>query len=107
VTAHSSLLCIPLASIAALTNSSPAAYRKLMNVIIRRLRTAGEILARVQPKNINEVIDEKMTFGEKVADVAARFGGSWTFIVSFCGCLLLWMSVNTAYFFRSPPEPFP
>jgi uncharacterized membrane protein len=106
-TADSSLICIPLASIAALTNRSPTAARQFMSVIIHRLRTADELLARVQLKNINEVIDEQMTFGEKIADLVARFGGSWTFIISFCGFLLLWMAVNTAYFFTSAPDPFP
>ncbi|MBI3529439.1 MAG: DUF1003 domain-containing protein [Betaproteobacteria bacterium] len=106
-TADASLICIPLTSIAALTNRSPIAARQFMSVIIHRLRTADELLARVQLKNINEVIDEQMTFGEKVADLVARFGGSWIFIISFCGFLVLWMAVNTAYFFTSPPDPFP
>ena len=106
-TADSRLICIPLASIAALTNRSPLAARQFMSVIIHRLRTADELLARVQLKNINEVLDEKMTIGEKVADLVARFGGSWTFIISFCGFLLLWMAVNTAYFFTTAPDPFP
>jgi CRP/FNR family transcriptional regulator, cyclic AMP receptor protein len=106
-TMDASLICIPLTSIAALTNRSPTAARQFMSVIIHRLRTADELLARVQLKNINEVIDEQMTFGEKVADLVARFGGSWIFIISFCGFLLLWMAVNTAFFFRSAPDPFP
>ena len=106
-TAGASLICIPLTSIAALTNRSPTAARQFMSVIIHRLRTADELLARVQLKNINEVLDEKMTFGEKVADLVARFGGSWIFIISFCGFLLLWMAINTAYFFTSAPDPFP
>jgi uncharacterized membrane protein len=106
-TAQASLVCIPLTSIAALTNRSPTAARQFMSVIIHRLRTADELLARVQLKNINEVIDQQMTFGEKIADLVARFGGSWTFIISFCGFLLLWMAVNTVYLFTSAPDPFP
>ena len=106
-TQAASLICIPLTSIAALTNRSPTAARQFMSVIIHRLRTADELLARVQLKNINEVIDEQMTFGEKIADLVARFGGSWIFIISFCSFLLLWMAVNTVYFFTSPPDPFP
>ena len=78
-----------------------------MSVIIHRLRTADELLARVQIKNINEIVDERMSFGQKVADLVARFGGSWTFIISFCFFLLLWMAVNTAYFLKAPPDPYP
>ena len=106
-TVDASLICIPLASIAALTNRSPTAARQFMSVIIHRLRTADELLARVQLKNINEVVDEQMSVGQKVADLVARIGGSWIFISSFCAFLLLWMAINTAYFFRSPPDPFP
>jgi CRP/FNR family cyclic AMP-dependent transcriptional regulator len=106
-TMDTSLVCIPLATIAALTNRSPTAARQFMSVIIHRLRTADELLARVQIKNINEVVDEQMSVGQKVADLVARFGGSWIFIVSFCVFLLLWMVANTAYFLTAPPDPFP
>jgi CRP/FNR family cyclic AMP-dependent transcriptional regulator len=106
-TVDASLICIPLASIAALTNRSPTAARQFMSVIIHRLRTADELLARVQIKNINEIVDERMSFGQKVADLVARFGGSWIFIISFCVFLLLWMVVNTAYFLNAPPDPYP
>ena len=106
-TADASLICIPLTSIASLTNRSPTAARQFMSVIIHRLRTADELLARVQIKNINEVVDEQMSVGQKVADLVARFGGSWVFIISFCVFLLLWMAVNTAYILKAPPDPFP
>ena len=42
---------------------------------IERLRSADELLSRVQIRNINEVADQKMTMGERVADLVARFGG--------------------------------
>jgi uncharacterized membrane protein len=106
-TADASLICIPLTSIASLTNRSPTAARQFMSVIIHRLRTADELLARVQIKNINEVVDEQMSVGQKVADLVARFGGSWIFIISFCVFLLLWMAVNTIYILKAPPDPFP
>jgi uncharacterized membrane protein len=106
-TGDASLICIPLTSIASLTNRSPTAARQFMSVIIHRLRTADELLARVQIKNINEIVDEQMSVGQKVADLVARFGGSWIFISSFCAFLLLWMAINTVYFFRPPPDPFP
>ena len=106
-TMDASLICIPLGSVAALTNRSPTAARQFMSVIIHRLRTADELLARVQLKNVNEIVDEQMTLGQKVADLVARFGGSWVFIISFCVFLLLWMAVNTAYILQSPPDPYP
>lgn len=105
--ADSSLICIPLSTIAALTSTSPVATRQFMSVIIHRLRTADELLARVQIKNINQVVAEQMTLGERVADIVARFGGSWTFIICFLAFLLAWMAINSAFLLSNPPDPFP
>lgn len=106
-TSDASLVCVPLQTISELTNRSPTAARQFMSVIIHRLRTADELLARVQIKNINEVVAEQMSIGQRVADMVARFGGSWIFIISFCGFLLLWMAINTHYLLKAPPDPFP
>ena len=38
---------------------------------------------------------EKYTLGQRAADAIAKFAGSWAFIFSFTGVLLLWMVVNT------------
>jgi uncharacterized membrane protein len=48
-----------------------------------------------------------MTFGERIADSVARFGGSWTFIIFFLVFLLAWMGVNTVWLLLEPPDPFP
>ncbi len=66
-----------------------------------------QMLSRLKLRNVNEIADEKMTFGERVADLVARFGGSWTFIIWFGVFLLAWMGVNTAWLLSSPPDPFP
>jgi uncharacterized membrane protein len=43
---------------------------------------------------------EKLTIGQRVADAVAKFGGSWTFILSFVFVLLAWMFFNTSSFFH-------
>src|SRR5258706_7782844 len=48
-----------------------------------------------------------MTVGERVADMVARFGGSWTFIIIFFTFLLGWMGVNAAWLLAAPPDPYP
>src|SRR5437868_2904664 len=53
------------------------------------------------------VVGQEMTVGERVADLVARFGGSWTFIISFGVFLLLWAGVNTAWILTAPPDPYP
>ena len=47
------------------------------------------------------------TFGERMADAVARFGGSWTFIIVFAAVLVVWMVLNVAMATRAfDPYPF-
>ena len=54
---------------------------------------------------------EDRTFGERVADNIASFGGSWPFIFIFLGLIVLWMMVNTLliqHVINSRPfDPYP
>ena len=52
--------------------------------------------------------DENVTFGERLADRVADFGGSWTFILIFAGVLVTWILVNTVFLHRKPTfDPYP
>ena len=106
-TSDTDLICIPLEAVETLIESHGGTARQFISVICNRLRAADELLSRLQVKNVNEIADEKMTFGERVADRVAKFGGSWTFIIWFGVFLLAWMGVNTVYLLTSPPDPFP
>jgi CRP/FNR family transcriptional regulator, cyclic AMP receptor protein len=101
------VISIPLAVVANLVESHPPAAKQFMSVIIERLRSTDEMLSRLKIRNVNEIADEKMTFGERVADLVARFGGSWTFIIAFGVFLAIWMAVNTVWILTQPPDPFP
>ena len=48
----------------------------------------------------------QLTFGERVADQVARFGGSWTFLACFAAFMLAWMFVNTSTVGPADPYPF-
>ena len=58
-------------------------------------------------KNINTEFEQKLTFGERLADKIADFGGSWKFIVIFGGVLLLWVAVNSMILIWRPFDPYP
>jgi uncharacterized membrane protein len=58
-------------------------------------------------KNINTEFEQKLTFGERLADKIADFGGSWRFIVIFGGVLFLWVAVNSMILIRRPFDPYP
>jgi uncharacterized membrane protein len=101
------LVAIPGNAVLSLIGHSPVAARRFLAAVAERLRGADDLLARVQIRNVNEEMDERMTFGERVADLVARFGGSWAFLISFAGFLVLWMAVNTTWVLRQPADPFP
>lgn len=48
----------------------------------------------------NQHFDAQMTFGQRLADRVAMFGGSWTFIGGFGAILLVWMTINVEQFQR-------
>ncbi len=52
-------------------------------------------------------LDRGLTFGERVADKVAKFGGSWKFILSFGFFLVLWIAANTVALLQKPFDPFP
>ena len=60
-----------------------------------RLRQTNLLVAQRASRNVNEVMEERYTVGQRVADRVATFGGSWTFIFIFGGILLTWMVTNT------------
>jgi uncharacterized membrane protein len=46
-------------------------------------------------RNTNREFENKLTFGQQLADKVATFGGSWTFIIIFGAILLSWVLLNT------------
>ena len=75
---------------------------KLEKQVVRSLKE-HEILS----ENINQEFDRTLTFGEKVADKVATFGGSWAFILTFAGVLLGWILINTLLLINRPFDPYP
>jgi len=58
-------------------------------------------------KNINVEFERELTFGERVADKVAEFGGSWGFIIIFAVILVIWIALNSiALTRRFDPYPF-
>jgi uncharacterized membrane protein len=58
-------------------------------------------------RNVLREFDERLSFGQRVADQVASFGGSWTFIFIFLGGLILWMIFNTFVLTQQAFDPFP
>jgi uncharacterized membrane protein len=51
--------------------------------------------------------NQKLTFGQRIADKVAKFGGSWTFIISFGIFILIWISTNVLWLVNKGFDPYP
>jgi uncharacterized membrane protein len=60
-------------------------------------------------RNINREFEDQRTFGQRVADNVAAFGGSWTFILLFAAVLLAWVVLNSFILVRRDAafDPYP
>ena len=67
--------------------------------IAQRMRQTNLLVTQRASRNINVTMDENATFGQRVADKVASFGGSWTFIFIYGSALLIWMITNTFVLF--------
>ena len=57
--------------------------------------------------DVNQALQKRETFGQRVSDGVAHFGGSWGFIFVFVGFLLIWMIVNGLALFGIHFDPYP
>ncbi len=58
-------------------------------------------------ENLNLAFEKDLTFGQRIADRVATFGGSWVFISIFFVLLVLWMLVNSQFLLSRPFDPYP
>jgi uncharacterized membrane protein len=58
--------------------------------------------------NVNQCFKDQLTFGQRVADKVAEFGGSWTFIIIFVCIMITWMGSNIFLFASDDAfDPYP
>ncbi len=85
--------------------------RKLLREVLKDIRhdmTDEEVLNLLADSKISvNPTGEKDTLGQRAADTIAKFAGSWAFIFSFTGVLILWMVVNALLAAKAfDPYPF-
>jgi uncharacterized membrane protein len=82
-----------------------AEYQKLSDLehaVVSKITRRGRV-----SKLVHQELESEMTFGERVADRVAQFGGSWTFIGIFAGILIVWMVINGWLLATRPFDPYP
>ncbi|WP_158942451.1 DUF1003 domain-containing protein [Granulicella sp. S190] len=93
--------------IVALVQQKPMAGMDMLTVVSRQFHASQQLVRLRASRNSNDVIEEEMSFGDRIADSVARFGGSWTFIILFGAVLLAYTAVNVILRGRAwDPYPF-
>jgi uncharacterized membrane protein/uncharacterized protein YuzE len=82
--------------IAALIEKKPLAGIDMLTVLARQIHASQELIRVRAARNPNELYEEEETFGERIADKVASFGGSWTFIITFAVTLTFYCSLSIA-----------
>ncbi|HVO62951.1 MAG TPA: DUF1003 domain-containing protein [Terriglobales bacterium] len=90
-----------------LLERKPHAGMDMLAVLGRQFHGSQKLVRVRATRNPNAIIEEEATFGERVADSVARFGGSWTFIILFLLVLGVYTYINTTLDRRAwDPYPF-
>jgi uncharacterized membrane protein len=93
--------------IATLLQRKPLAGMDMLTVLGRQFHASQQLVRLRAMRNANEVIEREATFGERIADIVAGFGGSWTFIISFLVSLVVYTIVQVLLGRRGwDPYPF-
>ncbi len=80
--------------IATLLQQKPMAGLDMLTVLGRQFHASQRLIQSRASRNANELIEEEATFGERIADEVARFGGSWHFIIWFGVVLVAYSALN-------------
>ncbi len=92
--------------ISVLLQRKPLAGMDLLAVLGRQFHAAQQLVRIRARRNPNEVIEEEATFGNRVADRVAGFGGSWTFIINFLVAIAIYSIINIVLG-RNAWDPYP
>ncbi len=85
----------------------PHAMLDIMAFLGRQLHNAHQLARARSLRPPDEVIEEQYTFGERIADMVAAFGGSWSFIILFLVVMIVYTIINIVLGGRAwDPYPF-
>jgi uncharacterized membrane protein len=107
-TALSETQCIEVDrnDIMVLLTRKPHAGMDMLAVLGRQFHASQNLIRLRSTRNPNEVIEEEASFGDRLADSVARFGGSWRFIISFGLVLVVYSGINV-YLKNNAWDPYP
>ena len=89
-----------------LLQRKPHAGMDMLTVLGRQFHSAQQLVRVRASRNPNELIEKDATFGERIADSVAGFGGSWTFILTFLAILVAYSGLSILMG-RQSWDPYP
>jgi CRP/FNR family cyclic AMP-dependent transcriptional regulator len=90
-----------------LLQKKPQAGMDLLTTLGRQFHATQQLVKLRASRNSNEIIEKESTWGERLADAVAGFGGSWTFILSFGVVLIVYTLINVLLSGKAwDPYPF-
>jgi CRP/FNR family cyclic AMP-dependent transcriptional regulator len=93
--------------IAILLQRKPLAGMDMLTVLGHQFHASQQLVRIRATRNPNDLIEEKITVGEHIADSVASFGGSWSFIILFLTVLIVYTCINIVLRGRAwDPYPF-
>ena len=92
--------------IAVLLQQKPHAGMDLLAVLGRHFHASQKLVRLRAMRDPNEVIEDTMTFGDRLSDSVARFGGSWAFISLFSVVIAIYSIINISLG-KSAWDPYP
>jgi CRP/FNR family transcriptional regulator, cyclic AMP receptor protein len=92
--------------IATLLQRKPHAGMDMLTVLGKQFHASQHLVRLRAMRNANEVIEEKSTFPERIADSMVQFGGSWTFIIAFMTLSSIYTGINV-WLRRTAWDPYP
>jgi uncharacterized membrane protein len=85
----------------------PSVAILMISEIGQRLRATNDLVTSLASKNVNVEMDERLSFGDRLADKTTDMFGSWKFIVWFMVFLGVWVSLNIVQLIFSPFDSYP
>jgi CRP/FNR family transcriptional regulator, cyclic AMP receptor protein len=107
-TALEDTVCIEVSrtDIATLLQRKPHAGMDMLTVLGRQFHASQQLVRLRAMRNANELIEEKSTVPDRIADSMVQFGGSWTFIIGFLVLSSIYTAINIGLR-RAAWDPYP
>src|SRR5438309_305886 len=107
-TAVEETVCLEVSrgDIATLLQRKPHAGMDMLTVLGRQFHASQQLVRLRAMRHANEVIEEKSTLPDRIADSMVQFGGSWTFITGFLILSSVYTAINVGMR-RAAWDPYP